>query len=555
MISAAWRRQAAIGASAFNHVELSDYEFLVRVGGHIDGPSAGLLMATTFVALQRGKPLKADTTMTGTINPDGSSGPVGGIVQKMRGAAADGIKRFGFPIGAREQVDVGTGQLVDLLALADTLKIEAKELRTLGEAYEFITGETLPSKPLLPDSELELTIAESKALRLVIEKAESDLEKRLDETNPLLAQTTAFDSGAYAKLQREVLQKQEERSQRLLAKGDLVSAYNASAGMCFFLREVAAYSKFWAAWRADEIPELVRQLNSAGAVLSDAELFAREIDAQFPAGFVNDLFALDVHEDTSSAMATGLRNEPLRKKLIQTLNGLKTLPTDESDRTALFRAIRRVLLDAANAQSHLENGRRYASGYAMLKPTGAITNARPVALERNGKSLYASGTASLAYFDAIITSTAGAQAGLTLDEARAAFAQKDPWYDQSVLNRQVLDAKVGTPRLKFVVAYRLSHDAASLANSYYSLGAGRSADGSLTVNATRTMTAQLDLARTAMLESCAAAKQAGWIPPMARFHYLRSMGAREGTDEEKLGALQGFWFGKFWCDLVHNASR
>lgn len=92
-----WRMttwQAAIGASAFNRVPMTDYEFLVRVGGHIDGPSAGLLTTATFVALQRGKALKPATTMTGTINPDGSSGPVGGIVQKMKGAAADGITRF-----------------------------------------------------------------------------------------------------------------------------------------------------------------------------------------------------------------------------------------------------------------------------------------------------------------------------------------------------------------------------------------------------------------------------------------------------------------------------
>ena len=87
--SAAWL--AAINASHVLNRSITDTEFGMRVGGKVDGPSAGMLITAGFAALLNGDPTRADTTMTGTINPDGTAGPVGGIPQKLRGAQAKGL--------------------------------------------------------------------------------------------------------------------------------------------------------------------------------------------------------------------------------------------------------------------------------------------------------------------------------------------------------------------------------------------------------------------------------------------------------------------------------
>lgn len=551
--TAVW--QAAIGASTFNRVALTDYEFLVRVGGHIDGPSAGMLMTSTFVAMQRGKAVKPNTTMTGTINPDGSSGPVGGIVQKMRGAAADGIKRFGFPIGEREQIDVTTGKLVDLLALSEELHIEAKELRTLGEAYEFLTGEPVTAKPRLSESDLELTVAESNAMRFIIQKIEAETTKQLDELAPLLKKTAAFDEGAYQQKTLAELSRLSEESMRALKAGSLTSAYFTKSRIKERIEVAAAFAKFWIVWRDGDVREVERQLASAGTVLNEAALLSQEIDAQFPPNFVNDLYSFDINEDTASVIILALRNEPLRRTLLEKISKLERVPTDAEERSQWFRAVQLVIRSTAEARSGLDNARRFASMYPMVKPTGAITKARPFATERSEKSLYASGTASLAYFDAIVLTSAGAQAGLSLDDAREAFAKKDSVYEDSIGLRQILEQKLGTPRLRFPVAYRLHFAAAGLSNRYYSLGAVYAEDGSATVKATKALTAQLDLAKTAMLESCAEAKQVGWIPTMARVRYLQATESREGSDNQKLAAIDAFWVGKHWCDLVATAGR
>ena len=123
---------------------LVDYDFNVHVGGLTDGPSAGMLTTVSMIALMRGATPRADTTMTGTINPDGTAGPVTGIVQKMQGAREAGLKRFGFPIGTRTHKDLKTGETVDLLTVAQKLGLEARELSDLYEAYSFMTTDKLP---------------------------------------------------------------------------------------------------------------------------------------------------------------------------------------------------------------------------------------------------------------------------------------------------------------------------------------------------------------------------------------------------------------------------
>jgi len=65
----------------------------------VDGPSAGSAIAVALIAAIRGDEINKAVYMTGTINNDGSIGPVGGVAEKALAAAANGSKVFLVPKG------------------------------------------------------------------------------------------------------------------------------------------------------------------------------------------------------------------------------------------------------------------------------------------------------------------------------------------------------------------------------------------------------------------------------------------------------------------------
>ncbi len=103
----------------------------------MDGASAGAAMAVGFIALMNGDPIRRGVAMTGTLKPDGSIGPVGGIPGKVRAAAREGYHTVLIPYG---QLSNPQWQLN---RLAFELDITVKEARTIDEAYQLMTGRRL----------------------------------------------------------------------------------------------------------------------------------------------------------------------------------------------------------------------------------------------------------------------------------------------------------------------------------------------------------------------------------------------------------------------------
>jgi ATP-dependent Lon protease len=70
-----------------------------------DGPSAGVAMFTSLASLALGKPVRADTAMTGEISLRGLVLPVGGIKEKVLAAARAGITTVMLPARNRRDLD------------------------------------------------------------------------------------------------------------------------------------------------------------------------------------------------------------------------------------------------------------------------------------------------------------------------------------------------------------------------------------------------------------------------------------------------------------------
>lgn len=140
--AAAWT--APLVATSILNLDLADYTIDYEVTGRIDGPSAGALMTIATLAAFMGDQLSSDVTMTGTINPDYTVGPVGGIPHKLEGAAAAGKKTVLVPLGERYDYDMRTEKMVDLVQRGLELGLTVKEVADVYEAYPYFTGKEIP---------------------------------------------------------------------------------------------------------------------------------------------------------------------------------------------------------------------------------------------------------------------------------------------------------------------------------------------------------------------------------------------------------------------------
>jgi len=102
-----------------------------------DGPSAGALMAVGFIAMFKGDRIQRGTALTGTIESGGRIGWVGSIPDKIRAAKREGYHTVLVPRG---QVHTTQWNLVEL---GFQLNITVKEVDTVDEAYQIMTGSSI----------------------------------------------------------------------------------------------------------------------------------------------------------------------------------------------------------------------------------------------------------------------------------------------------------------------------------------------------------------------------------------------------------------------------
>lgn len=140
--AAAWN--SVVVATFLGGVDLgNNYRFELR--GRIDGPSAGGITTVALLSLIHGTEIQPRIAMTGTITPTGTIGPVGGVPEKVQAVIDDGgYDRVLIPLGSRIATST-TGESVDVVRLGTAAGLDVIEVGDVAEAYEQLTGETLPA--------------------------------------------------------------------------------------------------------------------------------------------------------------------------------------------------------------------------------------------------------------------------------------------------------------------------------------------------------------------------------------------------------------------------
>ncbi|MCS7366085.1 MAG: hypothetical protein NDF54_11670 [archaeon GB-1867-035] len=153
-------RTAVLVAEKYTEVSLAKVDVIISIYADepvdvVDGPSAGAAITSAIIAAIRGDKLNSSVYITGTINADGSIGPIGGVVEKAIAAAEAGGKLFLVPVGQSKvlvrvlkeyQIAPGVSVVVyryKEVDLEDYLneqgyKIRVVEVGNIEEAYRYL---------------------------------------------------------------------------------------------------------------------------------------------------------------------------------------------------------------------------------------------------------------------------------------------------------------------------------------------------------------------------------------------------------------------------------
>ena len=160
-------RLAAQVAGKVTGIDMSKYDVFIQIKADspiIGGPSAGGTMTVGIIAALEGWSVNPEVMMTGMINPDGTIGPVGGILEKAAAAHEAGVKLFLIPQGQRiqyvqqtEKKEIGgiveihsQTEKVDVVQYAkDRWGLQVVEVSDIYQAVYYFTGHQLP-KPQAP---------------------------------------------------------------------------------------------------------------------------------------------------------------------------------------------------------------------------------------------------------------------------------------------------------------------------------------------------------------------------------------------------------------------
>ncbi len=559
--SSSW--MAALIASESAGYLLTDHEFLVRTGGHIDGPSAGMLITAAMLAILTDTPVRADTTMSGTVNPDGSAGPVGGLPQKMEGAKAKGKTRFGYPIGTRNTMNAKTGQMVDLEAFGRDLGMEVQEIDDIREAYQFLTGKELPALTLASESDMGLDPDLRQRVKAKLLTWQADLDGRLPGLDQRIQKMSPEVKG-YALPIFAQLNKYLNEARNFEKSGLEVAAYNRTLLVAMLFRMCMETVDVLEAMQRGDFAKVEERIQALAAVEGKTKALEMELGVNVRkktlGGTVNSVSAFAFFNLTRTFMDLGKYHYNRAHEILGLIRANK-IPASEDAINMMVADLLKPVGYFAAADAILQAGRESMD---FAPEEGASLELDPTKLMKLAKAYGSAASAGIAYFESTIIQATAKSVGASVEQVQGHFQQQDGNYLLAPLLAGVAGhaehitggEKPETAMIRLSAGVVAFIQSAGLINKYYSLGYEQQQDGTAVLTQRRALSSQLDLAKRAALAAAGEAKKLlGFIPATARMSFENATAMREGSDDDKLEALNEYWLSAFWSRMVVTLAR
>jgi uncharacterized protein len=152
-------RKATTVAENITAINLTDYDIIYAIQANasvIGGPSAGAAITIATIAALLNKSVNESVMITGSVNHDGTIGPVGGVFEKAVVSKDVGAQTFLVPLTQSNQVSYKTRQYCEKIGWMDfcttetyPVKIDVEqdaginveEVMTIQDAMEFMIVE------------------------------------------------------------------------------------------------------------------------------------------------------------------------------------------------------------------------------------------------------------------------------------------------------------------------------------------------------------------------------------------------------------------------------
>jgi uncharacterized protein len=525
--AAGW--MAVISSGLLLGMDPAEYRYTYDVGGRIDGPSAGTLMTVATLATVLGHTVKPEATMTGTINPDGTVGPVGGIPQKVDGAAKAGKKLVLIPAGQRQAVDLASKQSVDVVDRGRRQGVEVREVSDVYEAYELLTGAALPKplgmkevRPALPGASFERTRAKAKEWYTRYWQLQGQYQAlpdavKMDFTNALLANAA----------------KAGDKADGYYQQGLPSAAYNRAFNAALYASIGYHSAKVIEAFLAGGLDGGAKYLQAMRSVNLKIDGFLDRLETQ-QAGNLGDTAAIaDAYGNVTLAMGLIKLADSALAREAKTNEEMVAKLTEAT----LYYVLAEQVVELA--KDSIDVGIGFGKAPAPAQAS----------VESLAELFRRAAEANLNYFESVVINEIAEGVGAHPSVIKARFAARDFTYTFALATLNAMEPLKRRAPSGMQGAYATLGGAVQsytmssvLVAKYYSLGAQIDQDGNIAgVRNERAMINMLDFAEKRAKEIIGLGVAVGAEPVGPVISYDAAKVDREGSLDDKFNALQGYW--------------
>jgi len=509
--------------------DATDYKFNFIVKGRIDGPSAGCLLTSGVIAGLRGQKIKEDAAMTGTINPDGTVGPVGGIPQKLQGAKKKGKKLILVPLGQRYDTDMATGQDVDLIKRGESLGIEVKEVSNIYEAYNLLTGDTLSSlssstaRPELPQKAFEKLKGKAIEAYSRYQKARGEYKTFPQAYQEHLAEDVNYDDSM------------AKRGQEALNQGMACVAYERTYAAATDMEANVLILKMLQLYFNSGFDKVVNYLGSKESARTNIT------------GMIQRLKSEDISTASDYTALYDTYNYVVTAEGYIKLGDMELAKFESGMSEAeVFNLIRMAGLYYTYAETTLQQGKDL---FDIARESGDGDKIQDKdKIKRLGKVLSATSKANLTSFDSIIIDEWASESGKHSNVIRDILKQIDYKYAMTeainygsiIISDKYVNESEAAPMIigSSIGTYILS---SQLIAKYYSLGAvpDKSFNSISSIKNEKALASMLDFADRRAVELINANGQENSVLPIYYYEYAKIL--RQSVTDDQLEGLGYYW--------------